>query len=411
MQIVQNAILYSALFISLYFQVFLFLTYIGWRDVKDELPGYASEDDLPTVTVMVPCWNEETTVVKTIHSLLELEYPKHKFTVLMIDDGSTDRTWEVVQVFKDEPRVMLLHKENEGSKFSALNYGLKHVTTDIVGCLDADSRVDSKALMHSVQWFSRDDVYAVVPSMVIDAPKTLMQYMQKVEYELATYLRHALHKMESMYVAPGPFTLFRKEVFDKLGPYHEAYHTEDLEIALRMHIAGMRLVHSSDSLVYTHGPKQWPALLNQRIRWTYGFIKNVLDYRHLWFKRANGDLWFFILPVAFLSLGLTIITVPFLAYGLIAPLVLNIQQFLVAGFQSPKIDLSIFSVPNQVTAWLAILSTVLFFTGLVIGRRFILKRKVLSFDLLTTFIYPYFAAWWTVRSVWNAIWSKKNAWR
>lgn len=414
MESLQHIIMYSSLFVALYFQVFLFLTFIGWRDTEhDEVSGFSSDSVLPTVTVMIPCWNEETTVVKTIESLLALNYPAAQLTVMMIDDGSTDNTWQVVQRFANHPQVRLLQKKNEGSKFSALNFGLTHVTTEIVGCLDADSRVDAQALRNSVKWFSRSDVYAVIPSMVIDSPKTLMQYMQKVEYELATYVRHALSLLDSMYIAPGPFTLFRKTVFDQLGAYKEAHHTEDLEIALRMQIAGMRLVHEQDSLVYTHGPRTWPALLKQRIRWTYGFIKNMMDYKYLLFKTAHGDLGVLVLPVAFISLGIIIVTFPVTIYGLLAPIVTRIQEIMVAGFYWPKWewDFSSFSIPSQGYAWLAIISTMLFFTGLFIGRKLILKKKIFSLDLLTTLIYPYFASWWTIRSVWNALWSRKNTWR
>lgn len=407
----QNTVMYSSLFIALYFQVFLFLTFIGWREHNDDLPGYATDDELPTVTVMIPCWNEETTVVKTIESLLDLKYPKDKLTVMMIDDGSTDSTWQVVQQFAQHPQVRLLQKKNEGSKFAALNFGLIHVTTDVVGCLDADSRVDSNALRNSVKWFSRDDIYAVIPSMVIDSPSNILQYMQKVEYELATYIRHALSQLDSMYIAPGPFTLFRKEVFEQLGEYKEAHHTEDLEIALRMQIAGMRLVHAGDSLVYTHGPRTWPALLKQRIRWTYGFIKNMLDYKYLLFKTAHGDLGLLVLPIAFISLGIIIVTFPVTIYGIVAPFIVRIREIMLVGFRAPEWDFSIFSLPNEGYAWLAIVSTVLFFTGLFIARKIILKKKIFSFDLLTTLIYPYFASWWTIRSVWNALWSKKNTWR
>lgn len=414
MESLQSIIMYSSLFVALYFQVFLFLTFIGWRNREhDEVPGFSDDGALPSVTVMIPCWNEEKTVEKTIESLLELHYPKEKLTVMMIDDGSTDGTWQVVQRFANHPQVRLLQKKNEGSKFSALNFGLTHVTTEIVGCLDADSRVDTEALRNSTRWFSRGDVHAVIPSMVIDSPKTLMQYMQKVEYELATYVRHALALLDSMYIAPGPFTLFRREVFEQLGPYKEAHHTEDLEIALRMQIAGMRLVHAEDSLVYTHGPRAWPALLKQRIRWTYGFIKNMLDYKYLLFKTAHGDLGLLVLPVAFISLGIIIVSFPITVYGLVAPLVLRIQEIWVAGWYFPawEWDFSSFSIPSKGYAWLAIISTALFFTGLLIGRKVLLKKKFFSLDLLTTLIYPYFASWWTIRSVWNALWSRKNTWR
>jgi len=407
-----SVFIYVALFIALYFQVFLLLTYFGWRKRdQDILPGFNPESEMPTVSIIVPCYNEERTVKKTISSLLELTYPQHRLKIVVVDDGSKDSTWKVVQEFADHPQVRLLQKANEGSKFAALNFGLKNVDSDIIGCLDADSRVDTMALMHSIEWFSRTDVYAVVPSMVIDSPKTLMQHMQKVEYESSTYLRQALHRMESMYVAPGPFTLFRKEVFEKVGLYKEAYHTEDLDMGLRMHIAGMRMVHASKSLVYTHGPKTWPALLKQRVRWTYGFIKNMMDYKSYILSGQLGDLSIFILPLGFASILLSVISLPFLVYGLVAPIVAHAQQFAVTGIHFHKFTLDIFSIPSQAYAFIGILSVFMLALTLVIGRKFLLKQKILSLDLLTLIIYPYFSAVWQAKSLYNAALSKKSSWR
>jgi cellulose synthase/poly-beta-1,6-N-acetylglucosamine synthase-like glycosyltransferase len=411
MEILQHILLYSALFVTIYFQVFLFLTYIGWRENKDDVPGFDRDDLLPSVSIMVPCYNEETTVVGTIESLLGSTYPQDRLKIIVIDDGSKDHTWDVVQKFANHSQVVLLQKKNEGSKFAALNYGLKHVNTDIVGCLDADSSVDHRAIWHSVQLFSRPDVYAVVPSMVIDHPKSFMQHMQKVEYELATYLKRVLHQLEALYVAPGPLTLFRKEVFDTLGEYEEAHHTEDLEIALRMQIHGMRLAHAADSLVYTKGPRTWPALLKQRIRWTYGFIKNVQDYRSYLFSRELGDLSFFILPLSLVSVLIAVLLFPFALYQLIAPMIQGIERILVTGFHLRMPHVDIFTIPNEEYVWLGYIGFFFLIFGLVIGRRVILKQKLLSWDLLTTFVYPFFASWWTIRSVVNALLSKKSSWR
>jgi cellulose synthase/poly-beta-1,6-N-acetylglucosamine synthase-like glycosyltransferase len=348
---------------------------------------------------MVPCYNEEKTVVRTIESLLHSNYPHEKLKIIVIDDGSKDDTWNRVQQFVNNSQILLLQKENQGSKFAALNYGLHHVTTTIVGCLDADSSVDSFAIRNSVQWFSRDDVYGVVPSMVIYNPQSIMQHMQKVEYEIATYLKQVLHQIESLYVAPGPLTLFRKKVFDTLGEYKEAHHTEDLEIALRMQISGMRLVFCKESMVYTKGPRTCPALLKQRIRWTYGFIKNVQDYREYLFSAQLGDLSFFILPVAGISLIITILVFPFTVIRLATAIVERSQEIITVGFHITKPSFDIFSLPNQGYAWLGYFGFFFLIFSLVIGRRIILRHRLLSFDLLT------------VRSVWDAIRSKKSSWR
>lgn len=410
MEFVHQGFLYVALFLSLYFQIFMLLTYFGWSK-KEEYPGF-NENDLPSVSIMIPCWNEETTVVKTVESLLELNYPKDKLFVVVIDDGSTDKTWEVVQQFANNPQVRLLQKENEGSKFGALNYGLDRIHTEIVGCLDADSRVDSEALRHSILPFSDPEIMCVVPSMVIDQPKTLMQHMQKPEYELGTYLRKVFSSLNALFIAPGPFTIFRRSVFDKIGYYVEGHHTEDLEIALRMQVHGMRLVYAPNSLVYTHGPKTWPALLKQRIRWTYGGMKNIIsEYGFMLFKKRYGNLGAFILPFSMVSIVIAIISFPLIVWGLVKRIYMFGTELVVRGFdvKAPAFDWFYISAKSYV--YLSLILLGITFLIIYISRRSILRTRLWSFDLLTFFIYPFFASWWTIRSSYNFITSRKSSWR
>ena len=410
MELVHDGFLYTALFLTLYFQVFMLLTYFGWSK-KEKYPGF-NENDLPSVSIMIPCWNEEITVVKTIESLLALNYPQEKLFVVVIDDGSTDNTWSVVQQFVNHPQVRLLQKENEGSKFAALNYGLDNIHTDIVGCLDADSRVDSEALRHSILPFSNPEIMCVVPSMVIDQPKTFWQHMQKPEYELGIYMRNVFSSLNSLYITPGPFSIFRKSVFDKIGYYIEAHHTEDLELALRMQMNGMRIVHAPDSLVYTHGPKTWPTLLKQRVRWTYGFLRNMLaDYRYMFFKKELGNLGTFILPFAMLSNLITIIAFPFLIWGIVSSLYTFGLEWISRGFDIKTPSFDLFYTNNQSYTYITLLLLGITFLIVYISRRSILRTRLLSFDLLTFFIYPFFASWWVIKSAYNFVTSKKSAWR
>ena len=169
MPTIQPLILYFSLFISLFFEVFLLITYFETRE-KIEIEKIQCDQNtshFPKVTIIVPCFNEAETVEKTIESLFALNYPKDKLDLLLIDDGSTDHTSEVLKTFKNNPRVKVFSKENEGSKYSALNFGLGKIESELVGCLDADSFVDSEALRRIVPFFKDLSIMAVTPSIKV----------------------------------------------------------------------------------------------------------------------------------------------------------------------------------------------------------------------------------------------------
>lgn len=410
---IQQYFMYVVIFAGLYFQVFLLVSYFLWDGTTefDEEDVPSSEAYEPTVSVLVPCWNEEKTVVGTVNSLLAMDYPREKLNIIVIDDGSTDSTWQVVQVFANNPSVTLLHKENEGSKFAALNFGLRHVTSEIVGCLDADSSVHPQALRASLREFTKPGVMAVVPSMVIDNPKTFFQWMQKVEYEIATYAKQAFSRLNTLYIAPGPFTLFRKKVFDELGEYTEAHHVEDMEIALRMQIKGMRISHAIDSLVYTKGPRTWRALLKQRVRWTYGFIMNVWDYKWIFFKDNLGHVGVTI-PFLFAMLIISLAVYPILIIGVVTSVIHSFERISATHDIIAAPHFSLFYINTSALTILGIVTIACLLFTLAVGRKALLKQdRLLTLDLLTLLVYSFFAAWWTIASAWNAARNKKKAWR
>jgi len=414
---IKEILLYIAIFGGLYFQVFLLVSYFLWDGITEY-----GEDDVesgevfePIVAIMVPCYNEEDTVVGTVNSLLGLQYPREKLRIVVIDDGSKDNTWNNVQQFAGNQSVVLLQKPNEGSKYSALNFGLRHIrhnmpAVDVIGCLDADSSVHPQALHFSLREFTKPGVMAVIPTMVIDHPKTFFQHMQKVEYEIATYAKQAFSRLNTLYIAPGPFTLFKREVFDTLGEYHEAHHVEDMEIALRMQIKHMRLSHAVESMVYTKGPSTWSALLKQRVRWTYGFIMNAWDYRHIFFKDALGHVAV-TLPILFGMLFVSVVMTPVLLISLGSSIVHLIQKATTIH-QLPSIpDFDPFYINTSALTILGIITILCLILTLGMVRRNMLQQRLFSWDLLTLTVYSFFAAWWTCQSAWNAIRGKKKAWR
>ena len=236
---------------------------------------------------------------------MALDYPKDRFSLIVVDDGSTDGTQKSLDEFRSNPQIKIFKKEN-GGKSTALNFALEKVESELVGCLDADSFVTPDALKRIVPYFLDAEVMAVTPSIKIHEPKTILQHVQRIEYNWGVLLRRILASMNALYVTPGPFSIFRVSVFKELGPYRHAHHTEDMEMALRMQKNHYKIVNSHSAHVYTVGPEKFKGLYKQRVRWAYGFLNNAFDYRDMYFKKEYGNIGLFILPIATLSIFTTL---------------------------------------------------------------------------------------------------------
>ena len=405
-----NLIIYIFLFTSLYFEVFLMITYIEKRKtIKTEYLERKNKD-LPSVDIIVPCFNESTTIINTINSILDLDYPKDKFKIIVVDDGSEDNSSKVLEIFKDNPQIKIHHKEN-GGKYTALNFGIENSKADLFGCLDADSFVDKNALKNMIPYFENQKIMAVVPSIKIYKPGNILQKIQKVEYDWGILMRKILTYLNALHVTPGPFTIFRRKIFKKIGNYKHAYHTEDLEMALRMQKHNYKIANSHRSIVYTVAPKTIKTLYKQRRRWTYGFLKNVIDYKHMFFNREYGNLGFFILPFAVVSIFSTLyLTTNFLISN--AGLILNqITKYRLVGL-SKNIHPDLFYLNTNLISIMAIISITISIILVLISRKLsegTLKIRPELFYFL--FLYPVIVPFWLFSAVFNTIFSKTITWR
>lgn len=405
--------LYGFLFITLYFQIFLLMSFFETEEGSEEEQVELSEKEYLSTTIIIPCFNEESTVVRTIESLLNLNYPHDKLTVMVVDDGSTDKTWEVVQQFKDHQSITLLQKQNEGSKFAALNFALQHIETELVGVLDADSWVDPEALKNYMYFFRDSEVMATIPSMVIAEPDSFLRKAQKAEYDIGQFARGAFSALNAVYIAPGPFSVFRKYVFDSLGPYKEAHHTEDAEIALRMQKHHYKIAYSKKSVVYTVGPKTLKRLYRQRIRWTYGFIKNFMDYRGLLFKKEYRALGTMVLPIGMFRIVLASLMFPLSLWIFFVPFYEWIQKIQVTGLPTEisgfGFDWFFIDVTQiQVFSFIALVVSII---TIWIGREIVGDKRKYTVDIVYMLImYTFIAPIWLLRSFYNALRSKKRSW-
>jgi len=412
---IQTVILYGSLFLTLFFEVFLLITYLEVRDeLKSEKILLAKERNyFPSTTIIVPCFNEEKTVAATIRSILDLDYPKDKLSLILIDDGSTDGTAKILEEFRHLENIKIFSKKN-GGKHTALNLALEHVESDLVGCLDADSFVDSSALKKIIPFFEDGITMAVIPSIKVHEAKTVLQYVQKVEYSWGIFLRRMLSSIGALYVTPGPFSIFRTRVFRELGGYRLAHHTEDLEMALRMQKSRYKIVNSQGAHVYTVAPAGLKKLYRQRVRWTYGFLNNAFDYREMFFNKKYGHIGIFILPIATSSIFTSLYIIGNVLWNGLSKVFDALIRFQAVGFagkfQFPSFDW--YFINTGIISFLTL--SALTFTIIILflaikmadGRKGF-GKEVFYYLLLYTFIVPL----WLSKALFSSIFRRQIQWK
>lgn len=415
MHIANEIVTYIFLFIALYFEVFLLITYFESREHDRRAVALPEVPDnkLPSVAIIVPCWNEEATISKTIFSLLKLNYPKNKLTLYVVDDGSTDNSWKVLQRFARNKQVKLLQKQNEGGKHAALNYALKFITEDYIGCLDADSFVHPEALRRIIKKFSSNPlIMAVTPSIKIHEPKTVIQLIQKVEYGWGILLRNMFARLNGLYVTPGPFSFFKRAVFQNLGGYRKAHNTEDMELALRMHLNGYKIDNAPDAFVYTVAPSTVYALYKQRLRWTYGFMKNVLDYRQIFFRPQYGHLGMIILPAASISAFSSVYIVSSMAVSWAQEIYARALEITTVGlnFHMPNFDW--FYMNTDIVSFASLTAFIFTIILLFFSRRMAEGNSRVGLDMFYFIaLYALLAPLWITKSFYNVLFARQTKWR
>jgi cellulose synthase/poly-beta-1,6-N-acetylglucosamine synthase-like glycosyltransferase len=395
-------------------QVFFFVTFLENRKKIVIRDGKITLKEYPAVTITVPCWNEERTIEKTVNSLLNLNYPKDKLKVFLIDDGSTDNTLNVINKFSLYNNIKIFHKKN-GGKFTALNLGLQNLETDFFGCLDADSFADSESLIRLMSYFEKDSsIMAVVPSVTVTGSVNFVQGAQKAEYYMGVYFKKMLDFLGAIDVTPGPLTIFKRKVFDDLGVYRHGHNTEDMEIAYRMQKNNYKIEHCNDAYVYTNTPKTIKKLYRQRLRWIFGFINNTIDYRGVLFKKKYGNFSVFTLPVRIASVVAVTYLFGKIVYNFGEFIYSKMIVFKIIGFH-PSIKNFVFDpfFINMQTFFLLIVVTyALVFFSMIFGRRMAEGKWGLSLDMLYYFpIFSLIAPFWLMQAIYNTLLQRKPAWR
>lgn len=298
-------------------------------------------ENLPSVTFLVPAYNEEEYIEKALKSLLDLDYPDEKLDIIAINDGSTDSTLEKMKKFED--RVEIIDKENTG-KADSMNQALERVDTEIVGCMDADSYPEEDFLQKIVGYFGDEEVKGVTPALKIRYTNNWVESIQWAEYIYQIFLRKMFAIFDAQYVLPGPGSLYRTDFLKEVGGWDTETLTEDMEIAFRIFDEGGRIENSTNAYVHTEPPSTLKGLFRQRVRWYRGYIENFLDYSHLVGRKSYGNLGFFFMPFNVVWTGLVIFMSVNVIFNLLSAARGAVDAYLLTGTLAPAFEISILNL-------------------------------------------------------------------
>jgi cellulose synthase/poly-beta-1,6-N-acetylglucosamine synthase-like glycosyltransferase len=411
-------VIYISIYIGLISTSFFILSFFAGKRKPKEL---FSDEELPFVSILIPAFNEEKSVAPTLDSILDIDYPKDKFEVVFVDDGSKDKTLKVAQAY-EKKGVRVFHKENDpvGKKGSAMNFALKKARGEIVVSMDADTFVDRKSLKQMVRYFKNEEVMCVSPGITVYKPRNLLQRIQYMEYLMGLFLRKAFASVNAIHITPGAFSAYRKVFFDKYGGYEEGNLTEDLEVALRIQANHYIIENSPDSPVYTIAPSKFKELLIQRRRWYIGLMKNTWKYKKIFFNKEYGDLGMFVFPIAWISIFFSVFVTVYLFFKTLFQVSDEIQFLRSVHFDlGSLLDINVYFLERWVFLFVSNPVIVfIFFFVIIIGTYLIYAARMLgrvegwyfNLPLFFMFFAILFGFWWTV-SIIYAIFDRDVGWR
>ena len=365
----------------------------------------------PLITVVIPCFNSKNTILECINSIKRIKYPK-KVNILVVDDCSTDGSREILRKIKG---IELLELEKNCGRSVAVNTALKQVKTEFVIPIDSDSYPESDILMKTMGYFDDASVASVSCLVLPDKRDSLLRKIQTLEYAVSFGLMSTLlSSINSSYVVPGPFTIFRKKVFDIVGYYEAGNMAEDTEFGLRMKNHSMKLMNCHEAVVYTDVPNNIHSLFIQRNRWCRGGTFNFIRYRKLLFNKKNPDFGFFVMPFLFI-LQIFVVAVLarlvlFMSYDLFVFLQVMFRYLSLGGIIS--FDMAAIVIPPSLIFFVAAYTLLtMYFLVCFWEVKYKLKLDELLAFVILIFIYPYFVSFTYSQGYFKEIFGVGEAWR
>ena len=289
------------------------------------------------VSVLIPAYNEEAVIERSLRQVLASE--RVAIEVIVIDDGSKDRTSAVVtDHFADDPRVRLLTIAN-GGKANALNQGLALAKGEIIVALDADTQFEPTTIARLARWFVDPRLGAVAGNAKVGNRVNLITKWQALEYVTAQNLeRRALTQLGAMTVVPGAVGAWRKAAIEEVGGYPPDTLAEDQDLTIAIQRAGWKVMHDQHAVAWTEAPQSLRQLARQRFRWAFGTIQCLWKHKRVMVTgKPRGLAWFGLPQVMLFQLVFAMVS-PIIDLALIVNVIATVTSIHEHGLSAVKGD-------------------------------------------------------------------------
>lgn len=281
------------------FSIYGYINFV--KSMKEKREMDKRTFDFPSCTILIPAHNEEVVIGNTIESMLKLQYPADKLKIMVINDGSKDRTRDIIESYAaTDPRVVLFDvPQGQGGKGKsrALNLGIKQADSEVIAIYDADNTPDPMALHYLVaSLVSNKELGAVIGKFrTVNKNRNLLTRFINIEtLSFQSMLQAGRWQLHNIATLPGTNFVMWKWLIDELNGWDEEALTEDSELSIRIYELGYKIKFTPYAITYEQEPEEWKVWIKQRVRWVRGnnyvlakFMKEIPNFKN---KRLRFDL-------------------------------------------------------------------------------------------------------------------------
>lgn len=345
------------------------------------------------VSIIIPAYNEAENIGKTLKAIFSSDYPKEKMEIIVVDDGSKDKTIDIAKGFG----VNVL-KQNHLGKVEALNHGIRNATNELIVTMDADITLKKDAIRKVLSPFSDEKMGAVGGVMKIEKPKNMLGFFQNIEYISMSLVKEGFSQLFNTSLGfYGCFCCYRKSVLERIGGFPKSTESEDIDISLQIRKAGYKTLVLGSAVATTPAKETLKEFFRQRMRWAKGMLQVLVKHRDM---LASMD-W---IPLSFMMLVhvfwyfYAFLSIPLLFYQFFYWLPYNIATlvdavfYVVRWFSMVGPFYTLYMIPEwgfSIYSFCAVLAGIITATIIAIGLK-LFREGVHYKTLLGIFFYfPY----------------------